>query len=142
MTIKEFAERNKIKKKETVIKWITDGLIPGANLCEDFVPNSARIPYTKARAKNSKAIYVSIVKATEKRYHVTADIYNLSEDEFNGYINRLIEAGLIAERVTDGIRYYDLPLPDKSYTKKFIIDTIEALARGVSYGKTMAIANA
>lgn len=75
-------------------------------------------------------------------YHVTAKIYNLCDDEFNGYINRLVEAGLIIIRVTDGVTYYDSPIPSKNCNKKFIIDAIEAGARGIAQGVTSALANA
>ena len=66
MNIDSFALINKVKKK-TVEKWIKKGLIPKANLRKDYIPDSARPPYTKARAKNSNAIYYSMVDASYKR---------------------------------------------------------------------------
>lgn len=142
MTIDEYAQKYSVKKKETVIKWILDGLVPGADLATNYIPDSARQPYTNARAKSADSIYYSIVKATKNLYHVTAKIYNLYDDEFNGYINRLVEAGLIIIRVTDGVTYYDSPIPSKNCNKKFIIDAIEASARGIAQGVTTVLANA
>ena len=128
-----------IKKKETVIKWILENLIPGANLDKDYIPDSARPPYTKARIKDSNSIYCSIVAASRKRYHVLPQIYKICEDEFNGYINRLVDAKLIEVRVTDNIAYYDTPITVKKCNRKFILDAIEACSKGISEGATSAI---
>lgn len=61
MTIDEYAQKYSVKKKETVIKWILDGLVPGADLATNYIPDSARQPYTNARAKSADSIYYSIV---------------------------------------------------------------------------------
>lgn len=50
MTISDFATEVKTSEK-TVIKWINNGYIPGASVENNYVPDSARKPYTKARAK-------------------------------------------------------------------------------------------
>lgn len=50
MTISDFATKHTISER-TVRVWIEKGYIPGASLAEDYVPASARKPYTKARAK-------------------------------------------------------------------------------------------
>lgn len=141
MTIEEYTIKYRVKKKETVINWILEGYVPGSDLATNYIPNSARQPYTKARARNANSIYYSIVKATKNLYHVTAEIYKLCEDEFNGYINRLVEANLIVVRVTDGVTYYDSPVPDKNCNQKFILAAIEAGARGVAQGVTAALIN-
>ena len=138
MTINMFMNNYGIKKKETVIKWIMDDLIPGANLSTDYLPESARPPYTKARAKKADAIYCSIVTATQKRYHVLPKIYKICVDEFEGYINRLVAAGLIVLRVSDNITYYDYPLKLKKCKRKFVLDMIESCSRGISQGLTTA----
>ena len=75
MTIDMFMNNYGIKKKETVIIWILENLIPGANLATDYVPDSARPPYTKARVKDADSIYCSIVAASRKRYHVLPKTY-------------------------------------------------------------------
>lgn len=134
MTIEEFMSNNNIKKRQTVIGWIEKGYIPRAEIDKNFIPDSARVPYTKARARTAKGIYNSIVQATNKREHVMAKLYNLSEDEFNGYIERLIAADLIVKRVNDGITYYDATLQGASYNEnqilnavgKFVIKTVSA----------------
>ena len=105
MTISDFATEVKTSK-ETVIKWINNGYIPGASVENNYVPDSARKPYTKARAKNSDAVYCSIVKACMNFCHVVPALYNMRDDEFNGYIDRLIAAGYISTRVADGVTYY------------------------------------
>mgnify|MGYP000769810710 CR=1 FL=1 len=89
MTISDFATEVKTSEK-TVIKWINNGYIPGASVENNYVPDSARKPYTKARAKNSDAVYCSIVKACMNFCHVVPALYNMRDDEFNGYIDRLI----------------------------------------------------
>lgn len=53
MTIKEFAVKYGVLEI-TVMSWIEQGYIPGAH--DDFVPNSARKPYTQARAKDGMSI--------------------------------------------------------------------------------------
>lgn len=128
-----------IKKKETVIKWILEKLIPGADLATDYVPDSARPPYTKARAKDTDSIYYSIVVASHKRYHVLPKIYKICDDEFNGYISRLVEANLISIRVTDNITYYDTPPTTKKCNRKFILKAIEACSKGISEGVATAM---
>ena len=60
MTIKEFMNNNGLKNRSTVEKWINDELIPNASIENDYIPNSARVPYTKARAKKAESIYRSI----------------------------------------------------------------------------------
>ena len=139
MTIDTFKYNYGIKKKETVIKWILENLIPGADLGADYVPDSARPPYTKARAKDADSIYCSIVTASRKRYHVLPKIYKICDDEFNGYINRLAEANLISIRVTDNITYYDTTLTAQNCNRKFILEAIEVCAKGISEGVITAV---
>ena len=84
MTIDVFIYNYGLKRKDTFISWIKNGLIQCANLEKDYVPDSARPPYTKARAKKAGAIYVSIVKASCNRQHVLPKLYRRGDDEFNG----------------------------------------------------------
>ena len=141
MTIDEYAKKYNIRKKKKINEWISKKLIPGASLGEDYIPDSARLLYTKARAKNARAIYCSIVKATENMCHVTPNLYGICADEFNGYIDRFVEAKLIVIRITEGITYYDFPIQNKEYNKKFIINAIEASTRAIAQGITTAIVN-
>lgn len=112
---------NKCKtKKETIEKWLNLGYIPGAKLEEGewIIPNSARAPYTQARATNSSAIYASIVKGTNERKHVLADLYKISEHEFQQYIKDLIKMDLITTFEEDGIIYYHTTVKAKEYLKR------------------------
>lgn len=131
MEIGSFAKTNGIKVSR-VEKWIKDGLIPGADLDENHVPDSARMPYTQARAKNAKAIYRSIVQATKQRRHVLSQIYGICPEEFESYINQLIEAGLIVRRKTDGITYYDATPKAINADDKNLKQIIESVASAIT----------
>ena len=133
MTIQEFAAAKKVKVK-TVESWIEKGLIPLADLSENYVPNSARAPYTGARAKKSDAIYTSIVRASKELKHVLPSLYGICDEEFEGYIDRLVEAGFIERRTTDGVTYYDATLMASNTTDKAILHTLEMLVGAAAYG--------
>ena len=109
MTIKEFMNLFDLKNESTVIKWIKDGYIPGAYINEEsneyFIPDLARPPYTKARAKTTNAIYKSIVKACINREGVCAKLYKLNEVEFQVYIKDLADAGYIRIELHNNIEY-------------------------------------
>ena len=140
MTIDQFAQ-NIGKKRKTVEKWIREELIPNAILENDYVPDSARQPYTKARAKSAKAIYISMVDASSKRQHIMPKLYKLCEDEFEAYANKLIEAGFLERRISDDVTYYDATIEADSINKKNILDTIKAVTYGVAEGVASAILN-
>lgn len=137
MTVDAFRERCGTSTK-TVKAWIENGYIPGANLEDYYVPDSARPPFTEARAKSkcSNSVFASIVKATLKRKHVFPELYGMCQEEFDGYINQLVEAGLIIIRITDGITYYDPTLQaeqqSKSEFKIIIKEGVEAVSKGVT----------
>ncbi len=137
MTISDFATKHNMNER-TVRVWIEKGYIPGASLAEDYVPASARKPYTKARAKTSDAIYCSIVNAARNRFHVLPPLYDLCEDEFNGYVDRLVDAGYIVRRTTDDITYYDATPQAKHYKKVELLKAIEPAIKAVSEGITTA----
>ena len=59
-------------------------------------------------------------------------IYRICEDEFNGYIKRLVEANLISVRVTDDITYYDATMDIERISKYRILKIIEACSIGVT----------
>ena len=141
MTIDKFIKINKINNKKKVANWIKVGLIPGADLENNYVPDSARIPYTEARAKNAKSIYVSMVKGSSERKHILPKIYNLCDEEFDGYVDRLIRAGLLEKRISDNITYYDATIKGSEINKKSIMQTIESISRVVAEGITNAILN-
>jgi hypothetical protein len=137
MTISDFATKHTISER-TVRVWIEKGYIPGASLAEDYVPASARKPYTKARAKTSDAIYCSIVNASRNHFHVLPALYGLCEDEFNGYVNRLVEAGYIVRRTTDDVTYYDATPQAKHYKKLELLKVLEPAIKAASEGITTA----
>lgn len=137
MTIRAFAHAMN-KSVKTVQKWVQDGYIPGASIENDYIPDSARIPYTQARAKNANAIYCSIVKAANERMHVVPKLYGISQEEFDGYIRRLTEAGFVESRVADGVTYYDATLQVAHSSRAFILAVIEAGAKGLASGVTEA----
>ena len=139
MTIQTFMTNNGVKDKKTVIDWIKKGYIPRANTEIDYIPNSARLPFTEARARDAKAIYSSIVKATNKRKHVLPVLYKICDDEFNGYIDRLVEAGLIVRRVSDEVTYYDATIKATEITKNELFKIIENVSQGVSQGISQGI---
>ena len=140
MTISTFAEEKKTKK-ETVLGWIEKGYIPGANLEKDFIPDYARKPYTLAKAKTSKSIYYSILYAAQHLFHVLPALYNLCEDEFNGYIDRLVEAGCLVKRVTDGVTYYDATPKAMCYKKSELLKALSPAISAMSEGVTTAALN-
>lgn len=140
MTIETFAEYHNVKDK-TVKDWIKKELIPGAILEKNYIPDSARVPYTKARAQNARAIYVSIVKGSSNLKHVLPKLYKICDDEFDGYVDRLEGAGFIQRRVSDGITYYDATIEACKIKEELILKAVEAVARGVSEGGMNAICN-
>lgn len=141
MTIDAYMMRYHIKRKETVIKWILNGYIPNANLGNDYIPDSARIPYTSARAKNAKAIYKSIIDATMQLKHVVPELYKITREEFDGYIRRLSESGYIEIRTSDGVCYYDATLKTASFNLKDILQFTQSISAGVAEGITTAALN-
>ena len=97
MTIEAYMNKYHQSKK-TVNLWISNGYIPGANLEADYIPDSARMPYTAARAKTANGIYKSIINASKSLKHVVPELYKIHKDEFDGYIRRLSQSGYI-ERI-------------------------------------------
>lgn len=135
MTIEDFAKSKK-KSIKIVRNWIKKGYIPGASIEDNYVPNSARIPYTMARAKTANAIYCSIIKAANACLHVFPELYGIGRDEFDGYIRRLEEAGFIEARISDGITYYDATIKAMHSSREFILAVIEASSKGIAGGVT------
>ena len=138
MTIDEFAQ-NIRKKRGLIVDWIEKGLIPGADIERDYIPDSAREPYTKCRAKKANSIYASIVKASNERKHVVPSLYGICDEEFNGYIDRLVEAELIVKRECDGIIYYDATMKSKENNKNFVLEAIKNICEGFAGGTTSSV---
>lgn len=133
MNIKEFAEEYGIKNEKKIISWIDKGILPGAYKLENgeyYISKYSKPPYTSTRARNCTAIYTSIVKACENRKSVCAKLYKLNEDEFNLYIEQLVEQNIIVKRTQDNSDfYYATPnsrkfLDDNNYRNK-VLKTFE-----------------
>lgn len=138
MNIETFALREKVGRK-TVEKWIRKGLIPKADLESDYIPDSARQPYTSARARNAKAIYFSMITAASKRKHILPSLYRICDDEFNGYIERLVKCGYIEKRISDDITYYDATVLAMEFNKRQCLEMLTAIMQGASQGITKAL---
>lgn len=109
MTIQEFAEKCNTKEA-TVVNWLEKGYVPGTTKVDGVfrIPQSARKPYTKNRAKKGSAILKSIVRACDLRLGICAAIYKIPEAEFSGYIETLVHSQLISAYQDDGITYYNV----------------------------------
>ena len=116
MTIKDFAK--KTGRCEADIKsWIEKGWIPGAR--GDYIPNSARIPYTLRRAKKVPAIIRSILKACSENKGISAALYGVSEEAFQAIIASMIKDGLIVGYIEDEVTYYNITYKGDQYRKVF-----------------------
>ena len=128
MTIDLFAAQNHVKR-DKVLEWISKGLIPGAH--DDYIPEHARRPYTRARAKNGQGIIKSILTACDNKYGICASLYHISEAEFCSYINGLLDAGHIDKFEEDGIVYYNISASGvellKNWNKKDVIAIVQTL---------------
>lgn len=141
MTKKAFMESNGIKNKKKVDNWIINGLIPGVKTDpqtnEIIIPDNARPPYTKARAKNTTAIYKSIVKACIERKAVFASLYKINQAEFTHFVTDLENGGFIQSEVVDDVTYYYATLKSDEFIKsktpmELLKTAIESAARGVT----------
>lgn len=148
MHIKEFMLRFGIKKEAQVLSWIEKGYIKGATQDaesgEYHIPELARPPYTSARAKNTEAIYRSIVRACVERKAVCAELYKISTLEFQKYIDDLAAAEIISVVEEQGVIYYYATLKSSEFLSsknplKFIHSCLTSVAAGVSKGMTSAI---
>ena len=151
MTVKEYMKRTGVTKRKYVEEWLNKGLIPGVNkdakTGEYIFPDSARRPY-RPRLKptaNATTIRASILNACLKREYISCTIYNMSNGEFQSFINNLLKAELISERVEDGITYYDSTPKSDGYRGKsikairaFVIDCLGIAVEKVAYGATKA----
>ena len=152
MTIKEYMAKTGVTKKKYVYDWIEKGLIPGVkqddNTGEFIFPQSACRPYRPRLRANAKAniIYTSIVNACLKHQYISADIYGMSSGEFQSFINELIAAELIKERLEDNVIYYDATIKSSKYLNepfcdigKFIMASLGVIAKNAAYGAVKAL---
>ena len=80
-----------------------------------------------------------MVKGAANRRHLLPKLYKMCDDEFNGYIVRLVEAGLIVKRTSEGITYYDATLKAKDIKGSLIMKVLETSSKGIAEGAVNAI---
>ena len=133
------------KSRRTIVNWCNKGFIRGAyfdaNIDDYAVPKNYKEPYMQRGKPNGDGIYVSIVKGIVGGYDVCAELYSISESEFEEYIKELIECNIIAT-FTDkdtGIVYYkqtiyssDFSKLKKNKIKKFLIDIKPEISLNIS----------
>lgn len=113
---------------KTVQDWIAKEYIPGAT--DTSVPDSARRPYTKARAKKSDAIIKSILTACNNRLGICAALYNISIAEYNAYIQSLLDSGHITQFEDEDLTYYNITATGadllRNWNKNDVLGAIQA----------------
>lgn len=150
MTISEFAQQNNLNAS-LIQKWVSKGLIPGAikdpKNGEINIPINARVPYTAARATSEDSIYTSIATACINKKHVVNQLYNISEDKFEDYINNLVASNIIVIKNENNITYYDATSKTqnafqngKKEFREYIVTSIATvlgkIAEGITRGLT------
>ena len=85
----------------------------------DYIPNSARRPYTLARAKKGTSLIKSILRGLDMGYGVNASIYGISEEQFQAIIQSLIDQEFVISHIEDGITYYDITISGNEKIKSF-----------------------
>lgn len=150
MTLDDFAAKCG-KRKDTVSSWLKKGYVPGAYFIEAtsswYIPDGARVPYMKRKPKNGGAkMYKSIVKAVSEGYGVCAELYNITHQRFEVYMNQLIVAGILTSYSEDDIKYYETTLETDNFLKMqgkplrdFIVRLAEAGSRGATEGFVASI---
>ena len=118
MRIEDFA--TKYKKDIRLVKdWINKGFIPGASLENNYIPDSARIPDTKIRARKGESILKAILKACNNQYGISPAIFKLSQEHFDALLANLEKEGMLFSFESDGIRYYDITFKGLESLKKY-----------------------
>ena len=114
MNIIEFKEKNNCKESvRTIQKWLENGYIRGAkknsNTDEWVIPNEAKKPYIKRGKITPIGMYKSLARNICKGYDVFAKLYNLSEEEFDIYIDELKKNGFLRVFESSAGSVYYLP---------------------------------
>lgn len=144
---KEFFDRWGKVTDTTFSDWVEKGYLPGVVPTEDgtdwYIPERTWRPYTDARATDVNAIYTSIVKGCLLQRRPIAEIYKCSQQEFDIYIDELVQADLIRIEIDGGINYYYATLKSEEYAnrskrelskfvKSCLSTIIEAGAKGIT----------
>jgi hypothetical protein len=151
-SIEQFMALRNVKNKNTVLRWINSGYIPGTILDKDSkeykIPDNARCPYVERGNCKGNAIYRSIVKASAKGKHVVYQLYDLPKDEFDFYIKCLIEWKYIVPFELEGITYYNATEAGEDFASwrnsqvgKFLKDALPLLSFGILSFLALCIIN-
>ena len=122
MTFQSFMEKYGLKNAATVRTWIESCFIPGADYEADFVPDEARPPYVRARAKKPGAIYVSIVRALINGFRPIPDMYPTitKEEFFEVYMESLISSGIVIAKNDESLGITNYYPSEKA--KKYVFE--------------------
>ena len=153
MDIEAYKVKCGISSSRYIEGWLKEDLIPGVrfgpSLEDYFFPDSARRPY-RYRGKikpttDATSIRAHIVNACIRREHITKEMCFATQGEFNSMIEDLTTCGLISVRVEDNITYYDSTSRSDLYEgkkfsaiKKFVLDALEAVSKGIAEGSLNA----
>lgn len=152
MNLKSFMKKVGVTKKEYVLKWLEENLIPGVvwddELETAMFPDSARRPYRSRWLRadsNADAIRAHIVKACIDRQHILHTSCYMSRDEFRKMITELEKAGLLSIRIEDGVEYYDSTIQSGQFLNKslrevrrFVAEMVSAVSEGAAKGGVSA----
>lgn len=150
MTLHDFAVKVK-KTDKTVADWLDRHLVPGAYALEGshewYIPEDARPPYMKTKPKSGgDAMYKSIANAVSDGCAVFPELYNMTKQRFDVYIDRLIAADIITSYTTEGITYYEATLQTAKFAKMtnnaamiFLKECLEVCSKGAAKGVTEVI---
>ncbi|MCD7825492.1 MAG: hypothetical protein LUH14_05970 [Clostridiaceae bacterium] len=125
-TVSEFAKEKPNKVKEaTVLTWISKGYIGGVEKNKDgewLIPDDARKPYTANRIRRiskQDVILKSILTGINKGYAVFPELYGRTEQDFQSFIDELIEGGYIKQVILScDVPYYKMTIKGIELMKK------------------------
>lgn len=84
-------------------------------------------PYTRASSKNAGTIRKGIVVACMRRLSINARVFDISDYEFDVYVNQVEKLGLIEKHVIDGVTYYYSTAKADDLTEKQVYKAVKEL---------------
>lgn len=147
MTLNDFVAKYE-KSERTVMNRLDKRLVPGAYVLEDtrewYIPEDAQPPYMKKKPKNGgEAMYKSIANAVSDGCAVFPELYNMTKQRFDVYIDQLTAAGIITSYIAEDITYYETTFETAKFAKmpnKAVMEImkqfIEAYSKGAAQGVT------
>ena len=152
MDCKTFMSHVGIKRKSTIDKWLAEKKIPGASFNDETqeweFSESSRIPHKVRLKPNADAdkLRASMVYACIKRHHISAEIYQIGQTEFDALIADLEQAGLVRIRREGIWTYYDSTTKSQEYSKrnyaqieKFVKECLAITAEAAVKGYVKAV---